>query len=191
KVMETIFRENNIHFEITHIGNKVIQGCMDCGQCAEKCNEQCVISKDMVNEVIQKLKEADGIVVASPVYYSGIAGTLKNLLDRVFFVGGVNDGMFKHKIGAALVTVRRSGGSSTLDGLNHYFSISQIPIASADYWNIIHGRKEGELYEDKEGIQIIKTLAHNMIWLLKMREATANTIPKPETVAKIWTNFVR
>ena len=186
-----IIKENNIDFEIVHVGNKVIRGSTACGECFKRANGTCVIEDDPVNETIQKMKDADGIILASPVYYSGVAGTMKSFLDRAFFVAGASGGLFRHKVGAALVAVRRSGGSSTLDCLNHYLSFTEMIIASSNYWNIIHGRAAGEIQKDDEGMQTLDVLARNIVWILNMREATKSTITPPAKAEKIVTSFIR
>lgn len=120
-IMGEEFAKLGIEMEIIHVGHKAIHGCIGCGRCAELKSEQCPsFPNDIVNETVQKMKAADGIILGSPVYYSGVAGTMKCFLDRAFYVGGVNGGLFKHKIGAAISVQRRTGGSSTLDCLNHY-----------------------------------------------------------------------
>jgi len=180
-----------IEFEILHIGNKTIHGCIACNICAINRDEQCSIKTDMLNECVRKMKEADGILIGSPVYYSGIAGTMKCFLDRAFYVAGSNGNLFRHKVGAALVAVRRSGGSATLDSLNHYLSYSEMMLATSRYWNIIHGTREGEAENDDEGKQIMHTLGKNMAWMLKMKEAAVETVVAPDTEKKVMTNFIR
>ena len=180
-----------IDFEIIHIGNKAVRGCLACGKCRENQNEQCVINSDPLNEWVQKMKQADGIILGSPVYYSGIPGTMKSFLDRVFYVSGSNGNLFRHKVGAAVVALRRSGGSSTLDSLMHYLSYSEMILATSNYWNIIHGRTPGEVEQDAEGVQIIRLLGDNMAWLLTLREQTKDTIPAPAPVQKVMTNFIQ
>jgi multimeric flavodoxin WrbA len=184
-------KENGIDFEILHIGNKTISGCTACNKCRRTRDEKCSITTDPLNEWIQILKDADGIILSSPVYYSGVAGTMKSFLDRLFYVSLSNGNFFRHKVGAALVAVRRSGGSSTLDTLNHYLSYSEMMLATSSYWNIIHGTSPGEAVQDAEGVQIMETLGENMAWQLKMREATRDTIPAPAKVQKVMTNFIR
>jgi multimeric flavodoxin WrbA len=185
------FRSDGIEFEILHIGHKVIHGCIGCGKCAVNRDEKCSIRNDELNEYIQLLKSADGIILGSPVYYSGIAGTMKCFLDRLFYVSTVNGNIFRHKIGAAVVAVRRSGGSSTLDSLYHYLTYSEMILATSNYWNIIHGRNAGEVTQDGEGVQIMRVLGKNMAWLLKMKEGTMNTIIPPQMEKKEVTNFIR
>lgn len=191
KLVGSKLAENGIDFEIIHVGNKVVRGCMACGTCRKMQNEQCAYTKDPVNEWIQQMKDADGIIISSPVYYSGVAGTMKSFLDRVFYVSGSNGNFFRHKVGAALVAVRRSGGSSTLDALNHYLMYSEMMLATSSYWNIIHGATPGEALQDAEGVQIMETLGNNMAWQLKMREMTKEALPAPGKVQKVMTNFIR
>ncbi len=184
-------QENDIEFEILHIGNQAVRGCMACGTCAKTQDEKCTITTDPLNEWIQQIKAADGIILASPVYYAGIAGTMKCFLDRAFYVAGSNGGLFRQKVAAAVVAVRRTGGSSTFDSLNHYLTYSEMILATSNYWNISHGRAPGEVLQDGEGVQIMEVLGRNMAWLLKMREQTTILIPRPESVGKIFTNFIR
>ncbi len=188
-VLKTVcgrLEQYGIETETIQIGHKSIHGCIACGKCGESKNEKCAF-QDEVNECIQKMKEADGILLGSPVYYSGIAGTMKCFLDRAFYVAGANGRLFRLKVGAAVATVRRSGGVETFDQLNHYFTISEMPVASSTYWNVVHGRDAGEAVQDPEGIQTAETLADNMAWLLK---ATAKS-EKPAKAKKVMTNFVR
>lgn len=184
-------KENGIDFEIINVGNKAVSGCIVCGKCGKTLDEKCSITADPLNEWIQILKAADGIILGSPVYYSGISGTLKCLLDRLFIVSGNNGNLFRHKVGAAVVALRRSGGSATLDGLYHYLTYAEMTIATSNYWNIIHGAAQGEVVQDEEGAQIMEVLGKNMAWLLKMQEMTRNTLPEPESTKKVKTNFIR
>ena len=180
-----------IEFEILHIGHKNIHGCIACSKCAINKDEQCSIKSDDLNDCLQQLKQADGIIIGSPVYYSGVAGTMKCFLDRLFYVAGANGNLFRHKVAAAVVAVRRSGGSSTLDCLNHYLTYSEMIVATSNYWNIIHGRLPGEVIQDNEGAQTMSILGKNMAWLLKMKEATSGTIEPPTKEKKVITNFIR
>jgi len=184
-------QENGIDFEIIHVGNKTVRGCMACGTCAHNKDEKCSISTDPVNEWIQQIKQADGIILGSPVYYAGIAGTMKCFLDRAFYVAGANGGLFRQKVAAAVVAVRRTGGSTTFDSLNHYLTYSEMILATSNYWNITHGRTPGEVLQDGEGVQIMEVLGQNMVWLLKMREQTKVSLPGPLKVDKIYTHFIR
>jgi len=179
----------DIEFEILHIGHKLIHGCIACGKCSVNKDEKCIIKTDDLNQWIQQIKVADGLIIGSPVYYSGIPGTMKSFLDRLFFVAGSNGNLLRHKVGAAVVAVRRTGGSSTLDGLNHYLSYSEMIIATSNYWNVIHGTAPGEVVKDGEGRQIMRVLGKNMAWLLRMKEASAIE-PSPKE-KKEFTNFIR
>ncbi|KAA6318808.1 2-amino-4-deoxychorismate dehydrogenase [termite gut metagenome] len=180
-----------IDFEIVQVGDKFIQGCKACGKCKENKDGKCDITDDVVNDTLQKMKEADGIVLSTPVYYSGIAGTMKCFLDRVFSVSAANGRWFRHKVGASVVAVRRSGGSMAFDGLNRYLAMEEMLVPSSNYLNIIHGLDIGDAEHDTEGIQIMQLLGKNMAWMLKMREKTQKENIEPEAVEKIKTNFIR
>jgi multimeric flavodoxin WrbA len=184
-------KAGGIEFEIIRIGHKMIHGCTACGECAVNRDLKCIIKTDDLNQWMQQIKEADGIIFGSPVYYSGVPGTMKSFMDRLFFVSGANGGLFRHKVAAAIVAVRRTGGSSTLDSLNHYLTYSEMIVATSNYWNVIHGASAGEVNLDVEGKQIMRVLAKNMIWLLKMKEATSATIDPPEKEKKEYMNFIR
>ncbi len=180
-----------IDFEILHVGHKMIHGCTACRKCAVNKDEKCSITTDDLNLWIQKIKEFDGIILGSPVYYSGLAGTMKCFLDRLFYVSGSNGNLLRHKVAAAVVAVRRTGGSATLDSLNHYLSYSEMVIATSNYWNVIHGGASGEVERDEEGKQIMRVLGKNMAWLMKMKEASADQIDPPKKEKKVYTNFIR
>ena len=184
-------KAQGIEFEILHIGHKMIHGCTACFSCAKNKDEKCIIKTDDLNHWIQQLKEADGIILGSPVHYAGIPGTMKSFLDRLFFVSSSNCGLFRQKVGAAVVSVRRSGGSVTFDNLNHYITYSEMVVATSNYWNVIHGAGAGEVEKDDEGKQIMRILGKNMAWLLKMKEATSGTIDLPQKEKKEATNFIR
>lgn len=191
KVLGEHIIKQGIEFEIIQVGDKTIRGCIACGTCAKAKDEKCSLSTDIVNDTIQIMKNADGFVIGSPVYFSGIAGTMKSFLDRAFYVSGSNGGLFRHKVGAALTAVRRSGGSSTFDSLNHYLTYSEMILATGNYWNIAHGRMPGEVLQDLEGMQTLEVLANNFVWLLKMKDVSKNLITEPEQVKKVATNFIR
>jgi multimeric flavodoxin WrbA len=187
---EELIKEG-IEFEVIHVGNRAIRGCMACMGCVKNQNERCVIATDEVNDWIQKMKEADGIVLSSPVHYAGIAGTMKSFLDRAFFVTSVNNSMLRHKIGAAVVAVRRSGGVSTFDSLNHYILYSEMIMPTSNYWNVTHGLEPGEALQDEEGTQIMRILGKNMAWLLKVLDAGKAQVKSIPPEAKTFTNFIR
>lgn len=190
-VVGEALKEEGIEFELIHVGNKAIRGCTACMGCAKNQNERCVIGDDEVNDWIQKMKEADGILLGSPVYFSGIAGTMKSFLDRAFFVASVNNSMLRHKVGATVVAVRRSGGVSTFDSLNHYITYSEMLVPSTNYWNVTHGLKPGEAEKDEEGNQIMRVLGKNMAWLLKVLAAGKPLVPPVAPEPKKMTNFIR
>jgi len=191
RIVGSKLEENGIEFEIIHVGNKLVRGCLACGKCSEMLNEKCSITSDPLNEWVQSMKNADGIILGSPVHYAGIAGTMKSFLDRAFYVSSTNGGLFRNKVAAAIVAVRRTGGSVTFDNLNHYLTYSEMILATSNYWNIIHGRTPGEIEKDDEGVQIMEVLGNNMAWLLKMRDQTKETLPPPAPVKKVMTHFIR
>ncbi len=191
KVVGNALEANGIEFEILHIGNKIIQGCRACGTCSKNKDEECGIKNDPVNEGIQKMKDSDGIILASPVHYSGIGGTMKSFCDRAFYVAGSNGGLFRNKIGASVTAVRRTGGSMTFAALNQYLMYSEMIIPSSNYWNVIHGRLPEEVLQDAEGVQILEILGNRMAWLIKSLTATKETLPPPAPARKVMTNFVR
>ena len=178
-----------IDFDIIQVGHLSVHGCIACRKCRENKDNKCSIRNDSLNDYLPVIREADGIILGSPVYYAGIAGTMKCFLDRLFFVSGSNGNWMRHKVGASVVALRRSGGSTTWNSLNYYLTISEMTVASSNYWNIIHGGKEREAEQDTEGIQIMQVLGANMAWLLKMKQT--NTIPAPPQSKKLFLNFVR
>jgi len=180
-----------VEFEILHVGHKLIHGCIGCGKCFINKDEKCNFQTDDVNQWIQQIKVADGIILGSPVFYSGIAGTMKSFLDRLFFVSGANGNMFRHKVAAAVVAVRRTGGSSTLDSLYHYLTYAEMFLATGNYWNVIHGRTQGEVAQDFEGAQTMRVLGKNMLYLLKMKEVSTGKVEPPLMEKKEVTNFIR
>jgi multimeric flavodoxin WrbA len=190
KMVAAELENEGIETEIIHVGNKTIRGCSACGQCVKNKNEQCVLPGDEVNEWIQKMKCADGIILGSPVHYAAMGGTMKSFLDRAFYVTSANDGMLRHKVGASVVAVRRSGGLPTFDQLNNFLCYSEMLIPTSNYWNVIHGAKPGEVTQDAEGVQIMRVLGKNMAWLMKLVENGRTSIVAPEREPKIYMNFI-
>ncbi len=180
-----------IETQIIHVGNAPIRGCVGCNMCYKNRNEKCVITGDDFNDFVQVIKDADGIILGSPVYYSGIAGTMKSFLDRLFYVSGANGNFFKGKVGATLAAVRRSGGIPSVDQLNKYIQYSEMLMVSSNYWNVIHGLRPGDVELDKEGVQIMSRLGKNMAWAMKLVEHGKGTIDHPDSERKVATNFVR
>jgi multimeric flavodoxin WrbA len=193
--LQTVLNEiksEGIETELVTIGAKQIHGCLGCGKCAEAQSGKCIaFPDDTVNELMPKLIEADGIVLGSPTYFSGISGTLKAFLDRVFFVAWVNGAPFRLKIGAGIVALRRGGGTCAFDELNKYFQISEMTVASSCYWNAVHGMAPGEAQQDLEGIQIAKILGRNVAYLLKLQEYGKNHVSLPVKDEPVMTNFIR
>lgn len=192
KVLELFAEElqkYKINTEIIQVGDKPIRGCLACYTCRKNQNERCVI-EDEVNDWIQVMKNSDGIILASPVYFSGITGTMKCFLDRAFLVSSVNGNLFRHKVGGALVVCRRAGGVSTYMQLLHYLTYSEMLIVTSNYWNGIFGLTPGEIIYDEEGKQIIRILAKNMAWMLRVLKSVKKVKP-PEKEDKIFTNFIR
>ena len=178
--------EDGIETEIIQIGSKAIRGCTACGAC--KKTGLCVFD-DIVNEVIEKAKTADGFIFGSPVYYSGINGTMKSFLDRLFYSGSQH---FAYKPGAGIVSARRAGTTAALQQLNQYLMINNMPVVSSQYWNMVHGNTPDEVLQDKEGLQIMRVLGRNMAWLLRSIEAGKKSgIEKPKPEPRERTNFIR
>lgn len=176
--------ENGIEAEIVSIGTKAVQGCIACTKCYEL--GRCAFNDELYNTVLEKAKAADGLIVGSPTYYAGPNGSLCALLDRLFYSGSK---YLVYKPAAAVVVCRRGGASATFDRLNKYFTISNMPVVSSQYWNSVHGRNQGEASQDLEGLQTMRTLGRNMAWMLKNLAWGVAPIPTPEE--KISTNFIR
>jgi len=185
KEMIPVFEKEGIEVELYHIGNQVIRGCIGCGGChkAGKC-----VFDDAVNEIAIKLREADGLVVGSPVYYASANSSLTALLDRLFFSNHTDLTM---KVGACVAVARRGGCSATFDQLNKYFTISGMPIVSSQYWNSVHGAAPGQAAEDLEGLQTVRTLASNMAFLMKSIALGKERFGLPEKEKRVSTNFIR
>jgi len=183
--MDKIFRQEGIETELIHVGHLPVRSCVACNKCSQ--TGKCVFD-DIVNEVAAKFEQADGLVVGSPVYYASANATLVALLSRLFYSSGFDKTM---KVGAAVVAARRGGLSSTFDELNKFFTISGMPVASGQYWNSIHGAAPGEGAQDAEGLQIMRTLARNMAFLMKAIELGKEKYGLPEKERRVGTNFIR
>ena len=179
--MRKVFAEEGVETEIVQVGNKDVRGCIACGRCGEL--GRCVFD-DVVNEIAEKFEKADGLVVASPVYYASANATLIAVLDRLFYSSHFDKTM---KVGASVVCARRGGCSATFDELN----ISSMPVASSQYWNSIHGRTPGEADEDEEGKQTMRVLAGNMTFLMKSIALGKEKFGLPKTEEREWTHFIR
>lgn len=183
--MEKTFAAEGIEVETVQIGNKDIRGCIACGTCGER--GACVFD-DVVNEIAVKFEQADGLVVATPVYYASPNATVIALLDRLFYSAKFDKTM---KVGASIAVARRAGTTATLDVVNKYFSFAGMPVAPSKYWNVAHGAKPGEVVQDEEGMQIMRTLARNMAFLMKSIALGKEAYGLPEKEPGVMTNFVR
>ncbi len=184
--MEKVFEENDVEYENILLGLKDIRGCIACERCREigKC-----VFDDVVNEIAKKFKEADGIVIGSPVYYGSANGTLMCALQRLFYSSNFDKSM---KVGASVVSARRSGCTATFDELNKFFTLSNMTVATSQYWNNIYGWEPGEGIVDEEGRQVMRMLAKNMVFLMKSIELGKENAGMPELgEERVWTNFTR
>ncbi|MDE5546780.1 MAG: flavodoxin family protein [Anaeroplasmataceae bacterium] len=182
--MVKVFESEGVEAEIVTVGNKPIRGCIACGSCYK--TGKCVFD-DEVNEIAKKFEEADGLVIGSPVYYASANGTLISLLDRLFYSTHFDKRM---KVGASVVSCRRGGNTATFDELNKYFTITQMPIASSQYWNMVHGFTREDVEKDLEGLQTMRTLAKNMVFLMKSIELGKKTYGLPEKELHQSTSFM-
>ncbi len=188
--MSNQLKKEGIQVEIVHVGADSIRGCVGCGYCTTSEENLCVFQDDIVNETIQKLREADGIIFGSPTYYAGIAGTMKSFLDRVFFTNSAAQ-KFKHKIGTSVGIARRAGAVDVVHQLNNYFLLAEMVVPQSQYWNIAFGLKKGEVLEDLEGMQTLRKNASAMAWLLKMKESTEGSVKLPLREDRVATHFIR
>ncbi len=185
KEMENIFCAEGIEVEVLQVGNKAIRGCAGCYACYKL--GKCAFD-DIVNEAAEKFAESDGIVLASPVYYAAPNGTLVSFLDRMFYSSSFDKTM---KVGASVAVARRGGCSATFDALNKYLTISGMAVATSQYWNSVHGKVPGDAMGDEEGLQTMRTLARNMVFLMKSIAVGKEKFGLPEKEKKISTGFIR
>jgi multimeric flavodoxin WrbA len=183
-------RKENIDVEIIHVGDKPIRGCVGCGGCSRNKDCKCVID-DEVNEWISKMKEADGIILGSPVFYAAMSGTMKAFLDRAFVVSGANGGLFRHKVGTSVVALRRAGAVPTFEQLNNFINFSEMLMPTSNYWNMVYGAGPGEAKNDIEGMQTMRILGKNMAWLMKLVDYGKGNVKEPEKEEKVKTIFVK
>ena len=183
--MRAVFEKEDIEVEWVHVGHLAVHGCTGCGSCYKmgKC-----IFDDGVNELAKKLETCDGMVVGSPVYYAAPNGTLVSVLNRLFYSTRFDKRM---KVGASVAVARRGGCSTAFDQLNKYFTISGMPVAAGQYWNSVHGAKPGDAEQDGEGLQGMRTLAANMVFLMRSIALGKKAYGLPEKEKSVWTNFVR
>lgn len=182
--MQKIFDELGVEYECINLGKKDVRGCIACGTCGN--TGKCVFN-DVVNEISDKFEKADGLVVGSPVYYGCANGTLVSALQRVFYSSHFDKRM---KVGASVVCARRAGCTATFDELNKFFTISNMPVATSQYWNNIHGGADGEADQDEEGKQTMRVLARNMVFLMRSIDLGKEQIGLPDEEDHVWTNFI-
>lgn len=187
KELVKTFQEQDVTAEVVKIGNQDIRGCIACGACMT--TGKCVFN-DIVNEVAPKFKEANGIIVATPVYYANANGTLLSFMQRLFYSTGKTVDKFM-KVGAGVAVCRRGGASATFDEMNKFFTINNMPVVSSQYWNSVHGRDMGEAEGDIEGLQTMRTLARNMTFLMKSIELGKKEFSLPQRETPVYTNFIR
>ena len=183
--MEKVFEENGVEYENILLGRTDIRGCIACETCRK--NGKCVFN-DIVNELSAKFEAADGLVIGSPVYYGSANGTLMSALQRMFYSTHFDKSL---KVGASVVSARRSGCTATFDELNKFFTLSNMPVATSQYWNNIYGWEPGEGKVDDEGMQVMRVLARNMVFLMKSIKLGKQEIGLPDTEPRVWTNFTR
>ncbi len=179
--------KEGIESEILHLGTAPVRDCIACEKCREQ-NHRCIFDDDVVNRILEKAEDADGFVFGTPVYYAHPDGRILSVLDRVFYAGSP---VLAHKPAAAIASARRAGTTASVDVLNKYFTINQMPVVSSTYWNMVHGNSPEEVRQDLEGLQTMRNLAANMAWLLRCIEAGREKgIQTPEN-PKVSTNFIR
>lgn len=179
-----IVNAEGLESEIVWIGNKLVRGCIACFKCMEL--GHCVFRDDLMVEFEEKVKQADAIVVGSPTYYAGPNGSLCAILDRLFLSQSKE---LQYKPAAAVAICRRGGATATFERLNKYFMMTNMPVVTSQYWNLVYGMTPGEVEKDGEGMQTMRTLGRNLVWMLKNLQSGAATIPQPED--KVTTNFIR
>ena len=172
-LVNTVFKElkkEGIKTELVQLAGKKIQGCIACGKCFENKDQRCAVKGDAANDCIEKMLEADGIILASPTYFADVSAEMKALIERAGFVARANSDMFRRKVGASVVAARRGGAIHAFDSMNHFFFISQMVVPGSSYWNVGIGLAPGDVKKDKEGLDTMKTLGANMAWLMKKIE---------------------
>ena len=182
--MVKTFHEEDVETELIHVGNKAVRGCISCGYCGK--NGKCVFNDDLVNEVAVKFESADGLVIGSPVYYASPNGTILSFLDRLFYSTSFSKQM---KVGAAVVSCRRGGNTTSFDVLNKYFTISSMPVASSTYWNQVHGFTAEDVKKDLEGLQTMRNLARNMSFMMKAFADAKEKYGLPAQEQEAFTSF--
>ena len=169
-LIKQVFKElesSNIKTELIQLAGNKISGCIACGQCSIAKNNKCALTDDLINEYVAKMIQADGIIIGSPTYFADCSTGAKALIERTGMVSRANNNLFKRKVGAAVVAVRRGGAIHAFDSINHFFTIGEMVIVGASYWNMGIGREIGEVANDQEGLNTMSVLGRNMVWLIK------------------------
>lgn len=187
--LNTQFQDQQIELEEIHLSQNQIQGCTACYKCFENQNGQCVLKKDNLNNVIEKMVEAQGVVFISPVYTGSVTASMKAFMERASLVSMASGGLFDRKPGAAIAIARRAGTLSTLEPMQHFMHICGMISVGSTYWNIVFGGKAGDVLKDAEGLETLKNLSLNMGWLIKTIDQS--TVPAPETIRSTACNFIR
>lgn len=183
-----VLQQQGIETEIVQLGGKAVRDCIGCGQC-KNLNGACIFGDDIVNELISKAKTSDAFIFGTPVYYAHPSGRILSVLDRAFYAG---KSAFAHKPAAAVASARRAGTTASLDVLNKYFTLAEMPVVSSTYWNMVHGNTPEDVMKDLEGLQIMRNLARNMAWLLQcINLGKENGIVAPQSETSNRTNFIR
>lgn len=182
-----VFQSKGIAFEVLQVGGADLRGCIACGTCSKN-GGHCVFADQQFEEWMAQLKEADGILLASPVYYASIAGGMKAFLDRAFYS---NSSAFYHKVGGAFAVLRRTGGIDAYDELLHYMTITEMLVAPMKYWGVVHGAAPGEVLDDQEGLAVVRRMAENMVWLMELTAYGKGAVQEPAPTALPRTNFIR
>ena len=190
KVFDELEAEG-ITTKLINLGARSVNGCLACMKCFENKDGHCVQTKDPLNEYLDEMAAADGIILGTPVYFANISGQIKCFMDRAWMVARANGNLFKRKVGGAVVAARRAGAVSAFHSLNTYFTISEMIVVGSTYWNMGFGREKGESLQDGEGLQIMANLGKNMAWLLKSLDAAKDQVRPPETSTTVATNFIR
>ena len=190
KVFDELEAEG-IETNLVNLGAQSVNGCLACMKCFENKDGHCVQTKDALNDWLDEMTAADGIVLGTPVYYANVSGQIKCFLDRAWMVARANGNMFKRKAGVGVVAARRAGAVSTMHALNTYFTIAEMVIAGSTYWNMGYGRDKEEALQDGEGLQTMANLGKNLAWLIKTIDASKGKVSAPETSMDVATNFIR
>ena len=188
RAMAEVLKEEGIETELIQVGGQIIRGCIGCGYCQTSEGNACVFKEDIVDEASRKMRAADAIILGAPTYYAGIPGDMKSFLDRVFFS---SSRYFKYKVGTGVAVVRRAGGVDVVHQLMNFFNLAETITPPSQYWTVAYGMESGEVLQDGEGMQTMRKNARAMAWLLKVIDATKESIPRPAKEKRVFTNFVR